>query len=194
MDRSTFGGLVMLLAFVILGMGLWELLVDGSSEGWSTLIVGGGVLLIGFFTASWDIWRGSSGSSGNVIFEEVEGNLGEINAREKAEREAQRAAEAAAVKKPGEPEDKRFTIHQTGGEGAVDAAREVLAREPRITSIVEEGGRWYSVPDGDDLPEWNALRIYCTVDDLDGFMDEMRALLKEKLSAEDYGELTIAHY
>ncbi|WP_284124412.1 hypothetical protein [Parerythrobacter aestuarii] len=190
MDRSTLGGCGMMFAFLLLGMGLWELLVDGSGEGWDALIAGAFFLVTGFFVASWDVWGGDS-SSGVIDPVEVEGNLGEINAREKAEAEA---AALAASPPPQARAEKRFTIHQTGDDTAVDEAANILAGVKQITSIHAESGRWYSVPDGDDLPEWNALRIYCEVEDLDAFMDEMRALLRARMSSSDYNELTIAHY
>ena len=166
----------MLLAFVILAMGAWELLYEGSSEGWQTLIVGGAILLIGFFVASWEIWFGGV----TLRREEPSGAVPEKT-----------SPPPPAEVKAGPA---RFTIHQTGDDTAVDRAQRILEADPRITSIVEEGGRWYSVPDGDDLPEWNALRIYCEVDDLDAFMEEVSETLKTQLSASDYGKLTIAHY
>ena len=187
MDRSTLGGCAMLFAFLVLGMGLWELVVDGSSEGWSTLIVGGIFLVTGFFVASWEIWRGSSGEIDPV---EVEGNLAALNAVENA------ASAAEQPPAPPEPQDEkqRFTIHQTGEDHALDRAGEILSGDKRITSMHWETGRWYSVPDGDDLPEWFALRITCDVDDLDAFMEEISEKLQEMLPASDFNALTIAHY
>ena len=118
----------MLLAFVILGMGLWELLVVGSSEGWQTLSVGTVILLVGFFASSWDVWRGKSAVIDPL---EVEGNLAEIHTREAREKAEDTQASAIGT----EPEEMRFTIHQTGDDAALDRAQAILQNEPRIISM-----------------------------------------------------------
>lgn len=91
-------------------------------------------------------------------------------------------------------DEKRFTIHQTGETDALDRIRAALGDEPAITSIVEESGRHYSVPDRDDLPEWTALRIYCETQDLDAYMAALRERLVAALGQDTVNAVTIAHF
>ncbi|MCA8900184.1 MAG: hypothetical protein KDA53_02935 [Hyphomonas sp.] len=91
--------------------------------------------------------------------------------------------------------EQRFTIHQTGSTQELDAIHRALADEPAITAIVEESGRHYSVPDGDDLPEWTALRVYCQTDgDVAAFMDALRHRLAERLGWQVVNEVTFASF
>ena len=90
--------------------------------------------------------------------------------------------------------EERFTIHQTGGSAALDRIASALDAEAAITHVSEESGRHYSVPDGDDLPEWTALRIYVETGDLDAYMEGLRARLVAKLGSDTLSAVTIARY
>ncbi|MEZ5947581.1 MAG: hypothetical protein R3C13_14640 [Hyphomonas sp.] len=91
--------------------------------------------------------------------------------------------------------EQRFTIHQTGGTSALYAIERALAAEPDITEIVEESGRHYCVPDGDDLPEWTALRVYCRTDqDVGVYMSALEDRLARQLGKDVINQVTFAHF
>jgi hypothetical protein len=70
----------------------------------------------------------------------------------------------------------------------------VIGGEPRIFNIVSEEGRYYSVPDGDDLPPWYALRIGCLKGDEDDLMEWSRKAIAEALGKDVANSLQINHY
>jgi hypothetical protein len=45
-------------------------------------------------------------------------------------------------------------------------------------------GRWYSVPDRDELPQWIALRVYSRTKDRDALMALTRAYLDDKFGVD----------
>lgn len=70
----------------------------------------------------------------------------------------------------------------TGATREIDAIHCALADAPDITAIVEEAAGTCSVPYGDNLPEWTALRIYCQTDsDVTAFMDRLRDRLAGRI-------------
>jgi hypothetical protein len=88
------------------------------------------------------------------------------------------------VERP-EPEDACFSV--IGGlddETALDRVESFLERDPRVESVISETGRWYSVPDRDELPEWIALRVYSGTKDRDALMAMTRTYLDEKLGVD----------
>ncbi len=80
----------------------------------------------------------------------------------------------------------KFTIHQTGGSGELDAIRGFLENEKRISSISWQCGQHYSVPDRDDLPEWEALWVYLEAENFDAFkacVDDLQDRMAAALGA-----------
>lgn len=81
-----------------------------------------------------------------------------------------------------------FSVVQTGDDDILTKVEALLEKDPRITAIVSESGQWYQNPDRDDLPEWHALRAYCSRDLVKQIMEEsearVRSALGERMAAE----------
>lgn len=177
--RDTVGGLLMLFGILIIGMGIWEAVFEDTGEAWQTALTGIVIVAAGFFIVTRQM--PVPGGSGAATPDEDAGNV---------------PIYTATGKEPAEsgPAEARFTIIQSYDDGVLDRIVPILEADGRITSIVEEGGRWYSTPDRDDLPEWFALRVYCVTGDLDGLMDEMGRTIETRLGKEAASKVSIRHY
>lgn len=87
-----------------------------------------------------------------------------------------------------------FSVVQTGDDGVLDQVSALLAKDPRITSVVSESGRWYATPDRDDLPEWFALRAYCSRDLIEQVMQETQERIRENLGPDAASEVSVSRY
>ncbi|MBD1547551.1 hypothetical protein [Roseibium aggregatum] len=180
--RDKIGGFLILFGLLIVGMGFWEAFFEDTGEAWKTMLTGGVIVA----TGHWIVVGGLSLFSRRAP-------AGAEAAVEGATFEAP-ISEATAETAPSGPAEKRFTIVQTGDDDVLDRVADLLAGDDRITDVVEEGGRWYSVPDRDDLPEWFALRVYCQVDDLDAFMEEIDRLIEDRLGSKSAAKVRVDHY
>lgn len=168
--KDTIGGLLILFGLLIVGMGIWELVFGDGGEAWKAMLTGGGVIVAGYYVVT----RETAAAAEQGCSE--------------AEVEPTVPSDVPA------PADKRFTIIQTGDDGVLDRVIPLLEADHRVTSIIEESGRWHSTPDRDDLPEWFALRTYCKTDDLDGLMEELGRLIESRLGKEAASKVQIRHY
>ena len=170
---QTFSGLLILFSFVVLGRAAYEGWI-GQPDAWSTAIVGLFFLGLGFYLAA----RAPDAS----VVEETTGAPTDDAETTPARAQARPPAEAV------------FSIIQTGSDAVLDRVMPLLDRDPRIISVTDEAGRWYSVPDGDDLPEWFALRVRCPGDQIDEVMRDTTAAIRETLGDEAVNRLTINRY
>lgn len=91
-------------------------------------------------------------------------------------------------------EEIKFTIHQTGGSGELDQVHDFLKTEKRIARISEQWGQHYSVPDRDDLPEWEALWVYVKAKDFDDFkayVDDLQDRLFAALGSQVMNKVSV---
>ena len=58
----------------------------------------------------------------------------------------------------------------------------ILSDHPLVLSTVQDEGRYYSVPDRDDLPEWFSLHISCKKDDCEQLMKDIDDILDNQFS------------
>ena len=172
-ERIAYRVLLFALSVLVVGATLW--LFGTAGPGKAITLAGGAILFGGLVMLGWDAGKDAPGAI------PADGANGTDD------------AEVPSSTQPAKAE-KRFTIVQTGDDAALDRAADILSDDDRITEIIHESGRWYAVPDRDDLPEWNALRIYCDVPDLDAFMTEVDGILRDRLDAADYSEVSISHY
>jgi hypothetical protein len=82
---------------------------------------------------------------------------------------------------PGNQEVIFSVIGGEDDENALDRVETYLNKDSRVESVVSETGRWYSVPDRDDLPIWIALRVYSREKDRDPLMNITRTFLADKI-------------
>lgn len=175
---KTFGGLLILFSFLVFvrsGFEFWR----GTEDAWSTGVVGLFFLTLGYFLAVREPRRG-------VVKKAAD-------AQEKQEPEAPAPVETA----PDEASisDKAiFSVVQTGDHTVLDEVEALMAKDKRIVSIVTDSGRWYSVPDGDDLPEWFALRAYCSPELIDQVMEDTWNLMREMLGDKAANKVSISRY
>lgn len=179
--RDTFGGLLILFGLLVVGMGIWEAVFGDGGEAWQTMLTGGVIVVAGYYVVT---------GGRQITTRSATTSAGPASAMATAET----PPVIATAETPSAPTAKRFTIIQTGDDDVLDRITPILEADERITSVIEEYGRWYSTPDRDDLPEWFALRVYCKTDDLDQFMREVGRLIETRLGKEAAGEVQIRHY
>ena len=179
--RDTIGGLLMLFGLLIVMMGIWEAIFADGGRAWQTMLTGGVIIVAGYFVVTGG--RGTTTPSATAS----------ADAPSEIQTAGAQPAMAAAENLSG-PTAKRFTIIQTGDDDVLDQVTPILEADARITSVIEEGGRWYSTPDRDDLPEWFALRVYCMTDDLDQFMEEIEREIVTRLGKKAANKVQIRHY
>lgn len=102
--------------------------------------------------------------------------------------------EAVVSNAPPEPKEAIFSIIQTGDDDVVDRVEGLLDGFRGVRTVVYETGQWHSTPDREDLPEWNALRVYCDAQEVDQVMEEVSQLIKDKLGVEALNKLSIQRY
>ena len=73
---------------------------------------------------------------------------------------------------------------------------QVLAtcRDPRIREVYHDSGRYHSTPDGEDLPEWFALRVACKRDVLESAMKDAGEAILRELGPDVAKRVSIRHY
>lgn len=163
-------GLLILFGLFVLGRAGYEAF-KGVEDAWSTGIVGL------FFTGLGVYLAGRTGKPAPDIPNPVEA-----------------VAEAVSPTSPPEPKEAIFSIIQTGDDDVVDRVERLLEGFRGVRTVVSETGQWYSTPDRDDLPEWNALRVYCDAARVDQVMEEVSQLIKDKLGVEALNKVNIQHY
>lgn len=167
---QTISGLIILFGLFVLGRAGYET-YKGVEDAWSTGVVGLFLLGLGIYLA------GRPRKPAPDIPNPVEA-----------------VAEAISPKVPDEPKEAIFSIIQTGDDDVVDRAEALLAGFRGVRSVVSETGQWYSTPDRDDLPEWNALRVYCDAKEVDKVMEDVSNHIKDKLGVKALNKLTIQRY
>lgn len=83
-----------------------------------------------------------------------------------------------------------LTIIQSFNDDGFEPIREWLQADPRVTGETTENGRHYSVPDGDDLPEWYAIRISTTFQHRESLKDDLQKMIDRELS----GKYSVKHF
>ena len=63
------------------------------------------------------------------------------------------------AREPEPDSEAKLTIIQNEHNDNFDTVEKWLERDERVVSFGIDNGRHYTVPDGDDLPEWYAIRI-----------------------------------
>lgn len=163
-------GLLILFGLFVLGRAGYEAF-KGVEDAWSTGVVGL------FFTGLGVYLAGRTGKPAPDIPNPVEA-----------------VAEAISPKPPDEPKEAIFSIIQTGDDDVVDRIERLLESVSSVRTVVSETGQWHSTPDRDDLPEWNALRVYCDAKEADEVMEEVTNHIKDKLGVEALNKVTIQRY
>lgn len=164
-------GLIIMLGLLIIGISGYEAF-SGIDGAWATALVGVVVTAIGIYLSgrNWarPIQQGSETHPGG----------------------AGRQPHAS-------PEERRETIYsviQTGDDSVIDRVESLLEKDPRVTAIVSETGRWHQTPDRDDLPEWTALRVYFGFDGSEEARDHLTNLIRENLGPDALNRVTIRPY
>lgn len=78
-----------------------------------------------------------------------------------------------------------ITIHKTYNDDGLDGIELDLKEDKRVLGTNSIGGRHYSVPDGDDLPEWYSLHIWCHQRDQDALLKDIEAKLESDFDEEE---------
>lgn len=169
-----------LIGLILFVIGIWQAVFDDLLAGGFLMLVGLGVFL----------WAGGLFSRFGNADEE------ELPPEPILDTGATEAVEITETPVEPEPDGERFTVYETGDDTYLDAVAELLAKNPEIETMVGESGRHYSVPDGDDLPEWFALRVYCArgARPLDDIMNDLNAEIREKLGEEAFFRLSVMRY
>lgn len=144
-----------------------------------------------FVRSGYEFWRGTEDAWSTVIVGLFFLTLGYFLAvREPRQGVVTKTADAEAS-----TSDKAiFSVVQTGDHTVLDEVEALMAKDKRIVSIVTDSGRWYSVPDGDDLPEWFALRAYCSPELIDQVMEDTWNLMREMLGDKAANKVSISRY
>jgi hypothetical protein len=91
-------------------------------------------------------------------------------------------------------EDAYFTVIENFEDTALDDIAILLRRDPRIREVYHDSGRYHSTPDGDDLPEWFALRVACKRDVLESAMKDAGEAILRELGPDVAKRVSIRHY
>ena len=167
---DVISGLLILFGLFTLGRSGYEAFT-GVEDAWSTAAVGL------FFTVIGVVFANQKRKFKSAPAEPVE-----------------TAVEAVKSVMPEEPKEAIFSIIQTGDDDVVDRVERLLESVSSVRTVVSETGQWYSTPDRDDLPEWNALRVYCDAASVDQVMEEVSQLIKDKLGETARNKVNIQHY
>ncbi len=168
---ERFGGLLMLFGTLLLGMSAWRWVFDGPDV-LATFLSGVFFLILGWFVAIRDFGPAKvQQAAADIVPEQLTPTLA-------------KSAPSKAI----------ISFVQTGDDDVLERVERLLEQDARITSITSEGGRWYSVPDGDDLPEWYALRAYCSTEEVEQIMADMSSLLVKNLGSASAAQISISRY
>jgi hypothetical protein len=91
-------------------------------------------------------------------------------------------------------EDSYFTVIESFEDTALDDIAILLRRDPRIREVYHDSGRCHSTPDGEDLPEWFALRVACKRDVLESAMKDAGETILRELGPDVAKRVSIRHY
>jgi len=83
-----------------------------------------------------------------------------------------------------------LTITQNLNDDGFEPIRAWLQADPRVTSETTDNGRHYSVPDGDDLPEWYAIRISTIHKHREPLKDDLQKMIDSDLD----GSFTVEYF
>lgn len=175
---NTFGGLLILFSLVLFGVAAYEMW-NGADDPLATVFAGLIFLGVGFFLAVRE-----PGATSHVIERLASEGASQFQSKTVQGAEVRETTKAEAI----------FSVIQTGDDRTLDKVHVLLSEDPRVTAIVEESGRWYSTPDGDDLPEWFALRTYCDPTLVDTVMEETKARIRESLGPTEASKVSISRY
>jgi hypothetical protein len=67
----------------------------------------------------------------------------------------------------------------------------LLKKDKRVLTTGQDEGRYYSVPDGRDLPEWFSLHIGCKVKHLKELLVDLPVLISENIDKEDASKFQV---
>ena len=94
------------------------------------------------------------------------------------------------AKDPDPDSNVSLTIIQSFNDDGFEPIKKWLQADPRVTGEATENGRHYTVPDGDDLPEWYAIRIGTTFEHRDMLKDDLQKMIDTDLD----GSYTVEHF
>lgn len=83
-------------------------------------------------------------------------------------------------------QERKVTVLVTrnySGEG-LDKLEQLLANDVRITGMGQDEGRYHSVPDGDDLPEWFTLHIGCKAKHSEQLLKDVFELIRSNFNVD----------
>lgn len=75
----------------------------------------------------------------------------------------------------------QFMVTRNHSDEGLDAVERLLSEDKRVLSMGRDEGRHYSVPDGDDLPEWFSIHVSCNKKDLEALMADLETQMKAEL-------------
>ena len=79
--------------------------------------------------------------------------------------------------------------HSDDGLGTVER---FLEQDTRVLSIGRDEGRYYTVPDREDLPEWFSIHANCRQNDLDALLADLTTHMKTNLDDSIADEISIS--
>lgn len=87
----------------------------------------------------------------------------------------------------------KFVIHRSFDDTGLARLARALKASPEVADVTEDEGRWYAVPDRDDLPEWFALHVEAAdkAADPDRFEAFLRRVIGETLPPELVRDFTV---
>ncbi len=74
-----------------------------------------------------------------------------------------------------------LTITQSIDDDGFEPIKAWLQADPRVTGQTTDNGRYYTVPDGDDLPEWYAIRINTVHEHRESRKDDLQKMIDTDL-------------
>jgi hypothetical protein len=83
-----------------------------------------------------------------------------------------------------------LTITQNFNDDGFEPIRAWLQADSRVAAESTDNGRHYSVPDGDDLPEWYAIRISTTYKQRESLKEDLQKMIDTDLQ----GRFKVEYY
>ncbi|MCC2099018.1 MAG: hypothetical protein KDJ29_19155 [Hyphomicrobiales bacterium] len=88
-------------------------------------------------------------------------------------------------------EDGHFIVIENFEDTLLDRVSALLRRDPRVMEVYYDSGQYHSTPDGDELPEWFALRVDCKREAVADLMRDAEQAIARELGAEAAKRLSI---
>lgn len=174
MDKIA--GLMILFGIGVVIRGGWELYAGPEGEGGTTIVVGLFFVAAGFWLAS-----------------RLPTDPGEAPAAPATDDDAGKRAAGTKPEVSGN-DSAWFSVVESVEETVLDDVAGLARKDPRISHVGYDSGRYYSVPDGDDLPEWFALRIECRKDERDAVMQALEERIRAEMGPEALRRISLSYY